>query len=250
MSKINSTTVNRLRFLYGSLSYLFGVERFGHLFAKRIFWRANTEEPVVALSFDDGPHPIFTPGVLNILDKHDIRATFFLIGRNVEARPELARQILDKGHEIGNHTYTHATLPRIEDHAVISEIRTTSDVIAHACGGLTTLLRPPRGLFSRRVINLIEANGHKTTIGDVYPRDTTLPGAPVIIQRVLRRVRAGSVIILHEGFSFENGDRTQTMESLKSIVPELKKRGFQFKTISELIEFDQNDGHNRTGPPE
>ena len=225
---------NKLRNALNNFSYFIGLERFGSLLTKRIFWRANTKRKVIALTFDDGPHPIFTPQILEILAENRVRASFFLIGSNVVSQPDLARQIINTGHQIGNHTFTHPMLTQLKNDQIELEILKTKETIENICGLTTTLLRPPYGVFNNRILDIIDRTDHKAVIGDVYPRDTTLPGTQKIITRILRRVRNGSVIIMHDGVTFVG---TQTVESIRELIPLLKGNGFQFVGLKELMDF-------------
>lgn len=218
----------------GNVSDAVGIERLGPFLTRRIFWRAQTDRQLVALSFDDGPHPVYTPQVLDGLHRYGVRATFFLIGQNVEEHPTLARRLATENHEIGNHTFTHPSLPFLSDSQVLSEIRRTHEAIHCHTGRQPQFLRPPMGLFSRRIVDLIETSGYRTVIGDVYPRDPHRPGTQKIISRILDRVRPGSLIILHDGGNGRKTDRSQTVNALAQVIPALLDRGFQFVTLSEL----------------
>ncbi len=233
--------------MLGHLSHTLAPERLGPSLTERIFWRADTDEPVVALSFDDGPHPTFTPRLLDILAKHEVPATFFLIGRYVKKHPHIAERIAADRHEIGNHTYHHRIMPLLPGRMLEHEIRTTHQLILDATGREAQLLRPPMGLFTRRTVDVTEACGYKTVVGDVYPRDPNLPGTERIVRRVLRRTRPGSLIILHDGGNTRVVDRSQTLTAVDRIIPELKRRGYRFVTLSKLIEKDKLSESIATG---
>ncbi len=229
-----------LRKLLNNVSYFIGLERFGFLLSNRVFWQANTRKKIISFTFDDGPHPIFTSQILDILETHGVHATFFLIGSNVASHQELTKQIVDAGHQIGNHTFTHPALTKLKDPEIKSEISKTHDAIYTACGVTTSLIRPPYGLFNGRILDIFESTNHKTIIGDVYPRDTTLPGIEKIAARVVRRINNGSVIILHDGITVKGMDRSQTVESLKKLIPTLQERGFRFASLPELMDIDHS----------
>ncbi len=222
--------------LLGHVSHKLAPERFGPSLTERVFWRAEIEEPLVALSFDDGPHPTYTPRLLDILARHEVVATFFLIGRYVKRHAAIARRIVAEGHDVGNHTYHHRIMPLMTGHRIEQEIRATHETIAETTGLFAHLLRPPMGLFTRRTVDVIEACGYQTVVGDVYPRDPNLPGANRIVHRVLRRTRPGSLIILHDGGNLGRVDRSQTLAAVDAIIPELKSRGFRFVPLVELVE--------------
>lgn len=217
------------------LSHVVAIERLGPWVSNRVFWRAPIHEKKIALTFDDGPHPVYTPKLLNLLDKFNVRATFFLIGQHIKVNINLAREIAQAGHEIGNHTYTHPPLFRLTNSEMISEIQRTEELIMKLDGADPQFLRPPMGLFSRRVLDVVEQQGYKTVVGDVYPRDPHLPGKNKIVQRVLNRTIKGSIIILHDGGNSNHVDRSQTLWAVEQFVPQLQERGFEFVRLSELL---------------
>ncbi|NIR51337.1 polysaccharide deacetylase family protein [candidate division KSB1 bacterium] len=224
-----------LQSVLSDLSHFVALERLGPKVTERIAWRANIDEPKIALTFDDGPDPRFTPQLLKVLQEFEVRATFFLIGKHLEAHFDLAQEIRDRGHEVGNHTFTHPLLPRLEDGQIVEEIARTDDLLKSLDGAQPRFLRPPMGLFSKRVLDLIQASGYKTVVGDVYPRDSHLPGKDKIVMRVLRRVINGSIIILHDGGNSHNFDRSDTIAAVQKLIPKLRSRGFEFVTLSELL---------------
>lgn len=231
----------RWQSMMGDLSHTIALERLGEWLSPRILWRVDTAERVVALSFDDGPHPEFTPAIIEILDGHKIPATFFLVGRHVRREPALAQRLAAASHEIANHTFTHCILPALRDHIVIEEIRQADHAIREITGCSPRLLRPPMGLFSRRVLDLIEGCGYQTVIGDVYPRDPNSPGRERIYRRVMQRVRPGSIIILHDGGNNGRVDRSQTVWAAERIVEDLCAQNYRFVTISEMIKLGSGE---------
>ncbi len=218
----------------GDVSYTLALERFGPRLTRRILWRVETTEKVVALSFDDGPHPHHTPEILDLLDEHKIPATFFLVGRHVRQYPVLARRIAGGMHEIGNHTLSHRMLPFLRDAKIVHEIRHTGEIIHEETGKTAPLFRPPMGLFSKRVVDLVEQCGCKAVIGDVYPRDPQRPGREKIYRRVVKRVQPGSIIILHDGGNTRHVDRSQTVWAVRQIIRHLREEKYRFVTISQL----------------
>lgn len=211
------------------------LERFGPRITERIVWNVKNDEAKIALTFDDGPHPDSTPLILEELEKFRVPATFFLVGKHIVSRKKIARAVVQGGHEIGNHTYSHVRLPLLPETRVKSEILRTHELLMSLDGHPPRFLRPPQGAFTKRILDMVEELGYKTVIGDVYPRDPYRPGTLTIIQRVLDRTNAGSIIILHDGGSSENADRSQTVEATKEIVPRLQDKGFTFVTVSQLL---------------
>ncbi|MBL7995313.1 polysaccharide deacetylase family protein [bacterium] len=217
------------------LSYRASIERLGRLLIKRVVWRNHTDEKQIALTFDDGPHPIYTPQILEILNEHSVPATFFLIGKHLTKYPGIARHIAELGNEIANHTYSHMLLLKLSDEEIKREIQCTHDLLFELNGQKPRFLRPPMGLFSKRVLDVIEKSGYRTVVGDVYPRDPHRPGKDKLVKRILARTQAGSIIILHDGGNTEVVDRSQTVNALKEVIPMLKQRGFEFVTLSEMF---------------
>jgi len=224
-----------LHSLLSDLSHAVSLERLGSKVTDRVFWRAATAESKIALTFDDGPQATFTPQLLDILKQFAVPATFFLIGKHIEANFDLAQHIVRAGHEVGNHTFTHTLLLKLDDEQIIEEVNRTDNLLRRLDGAEPRFLRPPMGLFSRRVLDIIEQTGYKTVVGDVYPRDTQLPGKDKIVHRVLNRVITGSIVILHDGGNSKPIDRSQTLDAVREFIPKLKDRGFEFVTLSELL---------------
>lgn len=227
------------RVFKGDISHALALERLGPRLTRRILWRVETLERMVALSFDDGPHPHYTPAILELLERHKIPATFFLIGRHVLKYPLLAQRIAANSHEIGNHTFSHRILPFLPDAEVKRELHQTEEAIRIHTGRQARFMRPPMGLFTKRTVNMSEACGYGTVIGDVYPRDPHLPGQHKIYQRVIKRVRPGSIIILHDGGNSKRVDRSQTVWAVEQIISQLLGEGYRFVTISDLVERDE-----------
>ncbi|MFQ5769537.1 MAG: polysaccharide deacetylase family protein, partial [bacterium] len=158
------------------MSHAIAIERLGPIITKRVYWRAATDEPLIALTFDDGPQLTVTPQLLEILYKYEVAATFFLVGQHVETHFELAQQIAGAGHEVANHTFSHQPMFRLNDRQMAAEINRTDKLLRSLDGNEPKFLRPPMGLFSKRVLDIVEQVGYKTVVGDVYPRDPHLPG--------------------------------------------------------------------------
>lgn len=217
------------------LSYAASIERLGQRLIKRVLWRHHSNEKKIALTFDDGPHPINTPQIMDILHEQGVRATFFLIGKHLSAHPDIGKAIANAGHETGNHTYSHKLLMKLSNEDIDEEIQKTHRLLSALDGQKPRFLRPPMGLFSKRVLDVIDHAGYQTVVGDVYPRDPHRPGKDKIVRRILNRTRAGSIIILHDGGNTETVDRSQTILALKEIIPALKQKGFEFVTLSEMF---------------
>lgn len=185
---------------------------------------------VVALTFDDGPWPGQTERVLEILAKEEVKATFFMLGVQVQAHPELARRVANEGHQIGNHTLGHLMLPRVSPSVVHAQIGRGQEAIEKATGVVPTWFRPPGGLMSRVVTDECKDYGLEVALWTVDPQDWRPSEAEQMTQDVVGFSEPGGVILLHDG----GGNRSVTIEALGPIIRELKKRGFGFVTMDEL----------------
>jgi peptidoglycan/xylan/chitin deacetylase (PgdA/CDA1 family) len=222
--------------LLGDISHMISLERFGHKISNRILWRVNTKDRVIALTFDDGPHPSSTHLILETLAQHDILATFFLVGSKVEANTDLAMEIVRSGHEVGNHSFSHSILSLTSMKKIRGEIEKTDKILRNLDGAKPQFFRPPVGMFSRQLLDIVEEMGYKAVIGDVYPRDPHSLNKEKIVRRVIDRTAPGSIIILHDGGNSPMEDRSQTVDSVREIIPQLKKKGFSFLTLSNLVD--------------
>jgi peptidoglycan/xylan/chitin deacetylase (PgdA/CDA1 family) len=195
----------------------------------------------VAFTFDDGPNPQATPRLLDVLARHDVQATFFLVGRNVARHPHLAAEIAARGHEIGNHTQNHMLMPVLPLGVMLREMERASRAIHAATGQRPHLFRPPMGWFSRTMLRSLGERGYRPVLGDVYPQDCTRPGRDVIVQRVLERIGPGSIVILHDGVVHGAADRLQSVEAVEVLLDELRARQYSFGTVSQLLEAGERE---------
>jgi peptidoglycan/xylan/chitin deacetylase (PgdA/CDA1 family) len=182
---------------------------------------------VVHLTFDDGPTPAWTPRVLELLARYRAQATFFVVGRNAAAHPELVRQAYAAGHGVGNHTWTHRRLTRLGGGGLEAEVGPTSAAIHQATGAPVRCLRPPYATVDAVSADRARALGLRLVMWDVDSNDWRRPGAGVIAGRVLSRVRSGDVVLMHDG----GGDRGQTVAALRQVLPSLSARGFRFSSL-------------------
>ena len=185
----------------------------------------------VAIGFDDGPWPD-TPAFVRMLERAGVRATFFMIGRQVSSayRATLLRELRD-GDVLGDHTFTHPELTHSRE--VRSQLLRTIAVIRGLTGYTPCLFRPPYGAYDREVLRSARSLGLATILWNVDPTDWALPGTAAIIQRVLAQVRPGSIIISHDG----GGPRGQTLAAYPTIFRDLRARGYRVVTLLELLGF-------------
>jgi peptidoglycan/xylan/chitin deacetylase (PgdA/CDA1 family) len=195
-----------------------------------IVWRVPISEPLVALSFDDGPHPAHTPQVLSILAAHDAHATFFLIGQRARAHPELVQAIKAGGHETGNHYFHRGTC--LADRLATFSAKLTEAEQAIGLSAEVKLFRPPAGLAWPWQLRRARELGYICVLGSAYPHDPAHPPVGYIRWLVTKNLVPGAVIILHDGIS----DPSRTIQALPGILAAGQARGFRFVTIGTLLE--------------
>ncbi len=191
-----------------------------------------TTEMIVALTFDDGPSPTFTPQVLQTLEEHRVRATFFVVGMRVESFPDVVRAIANGGHELGNHTFSHP-LKQLNEAQFENELQRTHQIIQQVTGVTPKIYRPPGAYYNKTTLEVLKKHGYTMVLWSWWqnPKDYTNPGADVIAQRILAEPRNGDIIVLHD----LGGNRSQTVEALPTIIKGLQEKGFAFVTVSELL---------------
>jgi peptidoglycan-N-acetylglucosamine deacetylase len=192
-----------------------------------------TEQKVVALTFDDGPHPVFTPEILDILDRYHVKATFFMVGKYMDKYPDVAKEVIRRGHAIGNHTYTHPHNIELDTQAqMIRELDQCEQVIEKLTGHRTHLFRPPRGLVDGSVFTIAAEEGYTTILWTVCADHHDAPAPELMARRVLDNNRPGGIILVHDG---ETGIRWKDVAATQLIIEELRKRGYRFVTVPELL---------------
>jgi cellulose synthase/poly-beta-1,6-N-acetylglucosamine synthase-like glycosyltransferase/peptidoglycan/xylan/chitin deacetylase (PgdA/CDA1 family) len=192
----------------------------------------------IALTFDDGPDPVWTPKVLDLLRRQHVHATFFVVGTGVAEHPELARRIVAEGHQIAVHTFTHTNLSTASSWRRTLELRQSQLILAGATGVSTTLIRPPYSsepseLTDRdwKALQEIRDAGYLSVLSSQDSEDWRRPGVEQVIANSMPRSTAGQVLLMHDA----GGDRSQTVEALSRLLPRLQARGFRFATVSEAV---------------
>lgn len=194
------------------------------------YYMANTQEKVIALTFDDGPDPIDTPAVLDILKEKNIRATFFVLGQAAHANPYLLKRLVMEGHEIGNHSYNHDYQQR----RLVEELKQTDQEVFALTGTHTYFYRPPGGFLTKPQLETIKKNDHIVALWSVDSKDWRNPGVKQIVDNVIKNVFPGAIILLHDG----GYQRTQTVKALGPMIDALRDRGYRLATLSELKMLD------------
>ena len=180
----------------------------------------------IALTIDDGPHPVWTPQVLAVLARLDVRATFCMIGQNAARHPELVARVVDAGHQVANHTYTHPTdLAKWSRTQVDGQIGRTTDVLTQASRGQAPrLFRAPGGAWSAAILASATSAGLRPLDWSVDTRDWSRPGVSHIVDVIVTKTRPGSIILDHDG----GGNREQTVTALGIALPRLLDQGYRF----------------------
>ncbi|HHY36840.1 MAG TPA: polysaccharide deacetylase family protein [Firmicutes bacterium] len=198
----------------------------------------NPEFNLVALTFDDGPDPLYTPLILDILMDYDVKASFFLIGRHVEQYPEIARRIVNEGHDIGSHTYSHRNLVSLGYQKTKEEIKKAEEAILEATGLRPYLFRPPRGLYSASARELLREEQYTIVLWSLSTRDWAELSVRDMVGNVLKKVKPGDIILFHDSgnlISTVGGNRMNTVKALPLIIEGLQARGYTIVPVSDLL---------------
>lgn len=189
----------------------------------------TVDQPVIAMTFDDGPHATLTPKLLDLLKERNIKATFFMVGECAEANPDIVKRIHDEGHEVANHSWNHPSLTKLSPDAVASQLNKTSDAIAAACGVRPVLMRPPYGAVNEPLKKRInEEFKMKVVLWSVDPLDWKRPGPSAVTSRIVSQTQPGAIILSHD-------IHAGTIEAMPATLDQLKAKGYKFVTVSELL---------------
>ena len=202
-----------------------------------IFRKNENSSMKIALTFDDGPHPVQTPEILEILDKYDIKATFFTVGINAENYPNTLEMISKRGHEIGNHTFTHPQVSSLAPTTLKSEVEKCESTIFGLTDRKTKIFRPPEGMIDSDVKKVLGELDYKVILWDIDTRDWAHTDPKVIAENVLSNISSGDIILMHDYIAYNS----PTAKALDIFIPELLNRGYSFVVISELIGINENN---------
>nr|WP_313770681.1 polysaccharide deacetylase family protein [Bacillus sp. S/N-304-OC-R1] len=202
-----------------------------------VVWDVNTKEKIVAITFDDGPHPTFTPQILDILAKYDAKATFFVAGNKVKRFPDVLERIAKEGHEIGNHTFNHIYNRNITASTLTSELEQTDQIIQSITGYKPSLYRPVGGLYNDLIINTAAQNGKLVILWSWHqdPQDWKNTTASKISNHITKGVNPGNIILLHDWFGSEFDESSQTVNGLETTLNDLYNKGYKCVSVSELL---------------
>lgn len=199
------------------------------------FNNGSKRKKVVALSFDDGPSK-FTRPVLDDLRRHNVHATFFVVGNLVADDPAALRDVLADGNELGNHTFNHSNMLSLSPHDANAELVGTNRAIRQATGYAPCVFRPPYGLYDKKLIARAKSQGMATIRWSVDSGDYELPTPPAkkLAKGVLDNVKPGSIVLMHDAGGYS---RAQTVKAVPIIIRKLKQRGYRIVTVSQLLGF-------------
>jgi len=190
----------------------------------------------LALTYDDGPNDPHTLRLLEVLAKHDVRVTFFLIGRYVRQRPEIAREVVKAGHVVGNHTFTHPLLTLKSAAEIRRELTDCRSALQDAIGEHSNLFRPPFGGRRPAVLRVARELGLEPVMWNVTGYDWNAPPSAAIEQKVSKQIRGGDVVLLHDGGHKQMGaDRSQTILATDHLIARYQSEGYKFATILEMM---------------
>jgi peptidoglycan/xylan/chitin deacetylase (PgdA/CDA1 family) len=202
----------------------------------RTFTNLKSGTRQIALTYDDGPNDPHTERLLDVLARYEVHATFFLIGRYVQQRPEIARAVAAAGHAIGNHTFTHPLLTFKSGAEIRQQLSDCRAALHDAVGEHSNLFRPPFGGRRPAVLSLARELGLQPVMWDVTGYDWTAPPSEVIKRKVEKQIRGGDVILLHDGGHKQMGaDRSQTVLATDRLISRYLSEGYSFRTIPQMM---------------
>lgn len=197
----------------------------------KVYRRIESAEKKIALTFDDGPHPRITREILSVLNEYGIKATFFVIGQNIENYPETMKLLAESGCEIGNHTFSHGNFRVMSEAEMAGEFEKCRNILFNEFLIEPTLIRPPEGVCSDALFSVSEQTECDIILWSIDTRDWAYTPASDIAKKVIQNVSGGDIILMHDYVS----GRGQTADALRMIIPNLIERGFEFVTVGELI---------------
>lgn len=196
-----------------------------------IYYKNENSYMKIALTFDDGPHPRYTGQILDVLEEYDIKATFFVVGVNAKNYPDSLIDVIKRGHEIGNHTYSHPHVSGLNTYTLTDEVEKCESTIYGLTDYKTKLFRPPEGMIDADVRTVLRSLDYKVIMWDIDTRDWAHEPPEKIAENVISNIASGDIILMHDYI----GHNSPTVEAIKIFIPVLLEKGYKFVVISELI---------------
>lgn len=206
------------------------------------FYHAGTKDKVVAVTFDDGPSPNWTPSILDELKAADVKATFFMLGQHVLKYPDVARRVAAEGHEIGNHSFDHHGIFFYTVEEAEQEVLECEKAIKDVTGVSTRYFRPPKAWINDEEKTAFARMGYKVILWSLNSKDWVTFDDKYIVAFIDKNIRPGDIILFHDSggvFGVDGGDRHETVKTIPKLVKKLKDRGYRFLTVSELLKIDK-----------
>ncbi|NOX60356.1 MAG: polysaccharide deacetylase family protein [Chloroflexi bacterium] len=197
--------------------------------APNALFYVDTSQHIAAMTIDDGPHPVVTPRILDVLAQHQAKATFFLLGSRIPGNEAIVERIVAEGHELGNHTMFDVPSIGLSEAQFEAELLQAHEILSQF--SQVHWFRPGSGWFNRRMLEQASGLGYRCVIGSIYPYDAHLPFTPILSAYVLVNIFPGAIIALHDG----EWRRRKTVTILQQILPRLQRRGYRVVTLSELV---------------
>ena len=209
---------------------IFSMSAYANRYSDVVYCKKNSQMKI-ALTFDDGPHPVYTGEILDILKEYGVRATFFVVGENVERYPELVIREIAEGHEVGNHTHSHKHLSKTPSAEIIREIEACERIIYQQCGEYRTkLFRPPEGVLPSAVHDYARDADYTVVLWSVDTYDWAHNPINEIMKNIKRNTEPGDIILMHDSVK-----DSLTPTALRQVIPYLLDQGYSFVTVSELL---------------
>jgi len=193
------------------------------------------KHPWIALTFDDGPHPVMTEKLMAVLKQEGVPATFFIVGKMAVRYPEIVREMAREGHEVANHTFTHPNLSHVTASTLLNELGQTRQVIRRLTGQDSVFFRPPGGDYTKEMVKATKEAGYRMILWTVLTRDVNGASIVSMRHRIMTQSSDGAIVLMHSGVP-------KTVEMLPGIIEDLRRQGYHFVTVSQLMGLDHTRG--------
>ncbi|NEQ50344.1 MAG: polysaccharide deacetylase family protein [Leptolyngbya sp. SIO3F4] len=194
----------------------------------------DTDKPIIALTIDDGPHEETTEAILQVLERHGVRATFFMLSDEISGYETTVQRLVANGNELGNHMTTDESSIQLSSADFQTKFTTAAQTLS--AYGDVTWFRPGMGWYNYRMIDFVESQGYQLVLGSIFPYDTHLPSTKFATWFILNNLDPGDILVLHDGPE-NRGERT--VQLLEQLIPRIQKRGYRIVTLTELKNYEQ-----------